>query len=254
MKASPAVLRDRFGGVAEILKFNWHWYVVGVCCIVAALLFSIVAAFPGWLRLALAGGASVALFWAVVSLYVSHWVYDCSPLRKWTWTKELFEMPPHRWCNIHCGLDQSSARLRTLFPNTETKVLDIFNRTEMTEHAIARARRYGVPATKANFRKLSLAEDSVDGVFLLFAAHELRRARSRREFFNEVARVLSSHGRIILAEHLRDVPNLCAFGPGAFHFFSRREWLQVFDHAGLAVDREFAITPFVRVFVLRRTK
>lgn len=45
---------------------------------------------------------------------------------------------------------------------------------------------------------------------------------------------------------------LAPFGPGFLHFHSRRVWTRCFAAAGLAVHEEFSITPFVRIFVLRR--
>lgn len=254
MSDSPSITRERFSGVAEIFVFNRHWYIAGVFGVTAVALLCILVTLPDYVRFAMFGGATLALFWSIASLVVSHWVYDRSALREWKWVVELFETPPDCWCNIHCGLDESSASLRRLFPNARHSILDIFDRTEMTEHSIARARRHRIAATSVNFRQLPLPDWNFDALFLLFAAHELRRSGSRREFFNEVSRILSADGRVVVAEHLRDLPNFIAFGPGAFHFFSRREWLRVFAHAHLQLEREFSITPFVRIFVLRRTE
>jgi hypothetical protein len=88
---------------------------------------------------------------------------------------------------------------------------------------------------------------------LLLAAHELRSHESRVALFSEIHRVLAPTGKAIVAEHLRDLANATVFGPGALHFHSRRPWMRCFEDAQLAVRSEFAITPFVRVFVLERT-
>jgi len=42
------------------------------------------------------------------------------------------------------------------------------------------------------------------------------------------------------------------FGPGALHFHSRRTWTRCFSRTRFDIHAEFPITPFVRVFVLRR--
>jgi SAM-dependent methyltransferase len=254
MIAAPSVKRGRFQGVRQIIAFNWQWYVVGAgatLVLIIALLAS--ERLASWRAVAVAG-LVLAVIWSVASLAASHWIYDRSCLREWRWVPDALAREPRRWCNLHCGLDESSSQLRQLFPNAESTVLDIFDPVQMTEKSLHRARvREGCGgAGLSEFRNLPLECGVMDAIFLMFAAHELRRPCARRELFAEVSRVLGADGEAIVAEHLRDLPNSAAFGPGAFHFFSAREWRRVFSEAGLQVRHEFNITPFVRVFILRR--
>jgi SAM-dependent methyltransferase len=254
MNACVPTNRGRFQGVVEIVAFNWHWYVVGgLTLALSVTLFARSDSFT--IRASGLLACIVAGLWGAASLIVSHWVYDRSPLRDWLWIRSAVSAPNPAWCNIHCGLDESSAALRRMFPSVGEAVLDIYDEREMTEASIARARAQvqELLPVKTDFRRLPLAEASRDAVFLLFAAHELRTRDGRDALFREVRRVVSDQGRVIVAEHLRDVPNFCAFGPGAFHFFSRGEWFRVFQATSLEFCDEFCITPFVRVFVLRRT-
>jgi len=125
----------------------------------------------------------------------------------------------------------------------------------MTEASIRRARRTHrslLPATPADWRALPIADETIDAAFLFFAAHELRDDEARIRLFRELARVLRSDGELSVIEHLRDSANFLAFGPGFIHFFSRSAWLQTAAAAGLQVRTEKSITPFVRVFILRR--
>jgi ubiquinone/menaquinone biosynthesis C-methylase UbiE len=85
----------------------------------------------------------------------------------------------------------------------------------------------------------------VDAAFVVFTAHELRRAESRERLFRELARVVRPGGEIVVVEHLRDWRNFLAFGPGFLHFLPERAWRT----ASLRIARTFTITPFVRVFV-----
>ncbi|MEM7603215.1 MAG: methyltransferase, partial [Verrucomicrobiota bacterium] len=57
-------------------------------------------------------------------------------------------------------------------------------------------------------------------------------------------------GRIVLIEHLRDVPNFLAFTVGFFHFFPRQHWRDRGEKAGFELEEEEKITPFVSAFVL----
>ncbi len=56
---------------------------------------------------------------------------------------------------------------------------------------------------------------------------------------------------MIVIEQLRNAINFSCFGIAAFHFLSRRTWLQSFASAGFIVADEFRITPFMTAFVLQ---
>src|SRR5207244_471793 len=100
--------------------------------------------------------------------------------------------------------------------------------------------RSPLASVKADFRRLPLETASADLVTAIFVAHELRQAASKEAFFREARRVLRPGGRLLLVEHLRDGWNLAAFGPGAFHFFSRHEWLRVAGATGFQLGEEFS--------------
>ena len=163
-----------YRGVLQIVRFNWHWYVLGA----AVLWWG-----RTWPALWLAGA------WGVASLAVSHYIYDRSRLSRWDW----LPVSPRKWANIHCGFDETSRPLRRVYPGTRGIVLDIYDAGVMTEASIARARRVATgapPAQRARYAALPVAGGELDTVFLLFAAHELRERSAREEFFAEVDRVL----------------------------------------------------------------
>ena len=88
--------------------------------------------------------------------------------------------------------------------------------------------------------------------FLIFTAHEFRRTEARVRLFREVAGALTPRGQIAVVEHLRDWRNFLVFGPGFWHFLSRRTWLSTAAAAGLHIHDEFSMTPFVRVFLMEK--
>ena len=247
--------RKRFRGVLQIIRFNWPHYAAGAGAIALSLAALRLVLMPAavrdfaWICIFLAG------FWTVSSLVVSHWVYDRAGICELHWIKEALVDVPVRWVNLHAGFDEFTIGLRALFPQSHGGVWDFENARVMTEPSIARARRMatGAPlALKVNYALLPEQDGALDTAFLLFAAHELRLRAARVRFFCELFRTLGPAGSLLLLEHLRDWANFLAFGFGALHFLSRDEWLRAAGGAGFKLEREFSITPFVRVFLFRR--
>jgi ubiquinone/menaquinone biosynthesis C-methylase UbiE len=80
----------------------------------------------------------------------------------------------------------------------------------------------------------------------------VRAADGRTQLLRETCRVLKAGGHVVLVEHLRDFANFLAFGPGFLHFHSANSWLGSLREAGLQVEKQGRITPFVHCFVLRK--
>jgi ubiquinone/menaquinone biosynthesis C-methylase UbiE len=239
----------------QIVRFNWPYYAVAGLCLAAGPAIVHAMPLPPWLRYSAYAGLGLVAMWLAASLVVSWIVYDRSRLMDWDWVLQALGFSPKSWINLHAGHDDSSAALKQIFPAADGRVFDIFDQQEMSEPSIARARRLGanaIDAERADYRHLPLARGSVDVAMLLLSAHELRSEDARSALFTELRRVLGPAGRVVVAEHLRDWTNFLAYGPGVLHFHSRRTWLRCFSRHRFDVHREFSITPFVRVFVLRR--
>lgn len=245
----------RLEGVRNIVRFNWGYYAISALAFSAAIMVFSVRVLPGWLRVAALCGGFCLVFWTCSSLLASWYVYDVAAVTSWEWIRERLQFSPDRWANIHAGLDQSTASLRRLFPGSEGTVIDIYDSETMTEASIARARRLypaTEPFTAGRAGSLPLPDRDRDVVFLLFAAHEVRNVADRTELLRETNRVLNERGRVVMVEHLRDLPNFLAFGPGFMHFHSVRSWQTNIQKAGLQIEQQWCLTPFVRCFVLRK--
>lgn len=241
----------------QIVRFNWPFYAAALA--VVAIAPAVIPRLPiaPWLRIPLYAGTGLVAMWLVASLAASWIVYDRSRLMDWDWILQALGFHPASWINIHAGHDESTPALRALFSDAQGRVFDIYDPAQMTEPSIVRARRQGSlrerrRAEAADYRRLPLPTGTIDAAMLLLSAHELRSDEARAALFTELRRVLGPGGRVVVAEHLRDWANFLAYGPGVLHFHSRRTWVRCFARHRFDVHHEFSITPFVRIFVLRR--
>lgn len=251
---NATAVRRPYQGVLQILQFNWRCYLVTVAAVAVALLAA--PFLPRLWRVGLLLGVAPALFWLASSLLVSHYVYDRFPLYDLNWITRALSRMPNRWLNIHCGLDETSGLLKSIFPHATGEVVDIFDPQVMTEASIRQAQRIergGLAPRLAHYDDLPFIPRTFDAVFCIFAAHELRREYQRSKLFLEIARVLIPGGDLVLMEHSRDWWNFLAFGPGFLHFFSQSAWRRAASKAGLMVQAELSMTLFVHAYVLRRT-
>lgn len=248
----PMTNRGTWQGMLTIGRLNWPFYligsVIGVLLVAGALGSS---SPPGKMMCALA--ALGAFYFLIGSLAVSHWIYDRSDLYRWKWLQRALPGPVERIAFCHTGFDEASSVLREKFAGAQWHILDHYDASRMTEPSIRRARRLHPPAADTlpcSFDQWPVETKSLDAVFALLAIHELRTETERTAWFAEASRRLKIGGRILLVEHLRDLPNLLAFGPGFLHFHSRHRWHRCWQSAGLRAVDEFHLTPWIRVFVI----
>jgi SAM-dependent methyltransferase len=244
-------LNDRAqSGARRIFSYNWPIFVATWIGAALVMAWAVRSGTQAACALALA-----ACLWSLVSLAVSSYVYDYSELSAGRWALAMFDTPPETWCSIHAGLD-AELTLEGVVPGTPIAWLDVYDAELMTSPSIARARAT-TPQARAAVRckpqALPLAKASCDAVFVAFTAHEIRNQEAREQFFVEVRRALRPGGRMLLVEHVRDLWNFAAFGPGFLHFVARDEWLRLAAHAGLRVAKEVRITPWVMALALEKS-
>jgi SAM-dependent methyltransferase len=240
-------------GAVRIFLYNWPTYALTWTGAAAA--FLVAARVEGAAFGLLALVASVALTWSALSLLVSHYVYDRSPLSGASWVRTLLPPQIEAWASIDAGLDAEVA-LDGILPGTCLARIDVFGGESTTSGSIHRARAISPrahTAVSASPGSLPLADASCDLVAVIFTAHEIRDTAERESFFREVSRALRTGGRMLLVEHLRDIPNFVAFGPGFLHFVGRAEWLRLANVANLSVAADARVTPWVMALTLEKT-
>jgi hypothetical protein len=242
----------KFTHAMRIAGYSWPLYAAAGLGIVVAVSILLLPASPLFLRWIAAVAAVTAGWFAIASFCAFHWMFDRSELLPGQWLKEEAPRAPGRWVQINAGLEETTLPLDQVFPGAEGKMLDLYDPAVMTEPAVTRARQgkaRGAGSVTTRPDSLPVMDGWADVVVVTLAAHEIRDRQKRQRFFQELRRVVSPQGNLILVEHLRDLAAALAFGPGILHFFPRQEWLRLGSVAGLKMERERRITPFVRVFV-----
>jgi len=186
-------------------------------------------------------------------LIISAYVYDFSGYYNLNWLKNfnLSDFKGKQILNINAGFDETSFIIKNYFPKSDLKVFDFYNADKHTEPAIIRARKVSLvyPNTQQIIsNSIPLKDNSVDLIFLLSAAHEIRSQNEKIIFLKECHRVCKSNANIIMIEHLRDFPNFVAFSVGFTHFFSKKTWRRAFLEAGFTTFKEQKFTPFMSIF------
>jgi hypothetical protein len=246
-------MRKPFQGIWNIIHFNWPYYALSLGLVLLILLVRNYANRPVLFATSIMLILIIGL--SMISLLVSWYVYDLSRFYELDWLERLDVEKAGKIVNINAGFDETSNILADKFKDAELIVYDFFDPAKHTEASIRRARKTYPPYPGTRViptDRIPLKADSVDGMFLILSAHEIRDAEERTLFFSELRRTVSRSGRIVVVEHLRDLVNYLAYNIGAFHFHSRSAWLTTFESARLNVESEERITPFITAFFLSK--
>lgn len=243
------IKRKPLQGVYNIVRFNWHFYVIAFVLLTG--LFFAKEYLPTNLHFITDLFIILSALAVLVSLSISFYIYDLSNLYTLNW----LAVSPQKMVNINAGFDETSALLKQKYPMAELEVFDFYDPSKHTEVSIERARRaYPVfPGTKTiSTTNVPLKENCTDIIFLILAAHEIRKENERVVFFKQLQNALTSTGKIIVVEHQRDLANFIAYNFGFFHFHSKLTWKTAFKNSNLALEKEFKITPFISTFILTK--
>lgn len=247
-------IRKPFQGLFNIIRFNWHFYVLSLLFVLALQLITVL--FP-FISSTYYGQLLIFLIVAstLLSLLVSWYIYDRSGLYQFHWLQEMEITAESCMVNINAGFDETTVLLNSRFKPAQLVVFDFYDPEKHTEVSIKRARKAYPLYTgtiHVNTAALPLQNNYADYCFIVLAAHEIRDQEERTAFFRELNRIIKPSGKVIVVEHLRDLPNFLAFNIGFFHFIPKFLWMRTFEHAGFIPTQQIKITPFVNAFILEK--
>ena len=247
------ITRKPLQGIKNIIRFNRHFYVLALLLI--AVMFFLLKLLPPSLKPVIIIILFLAVVGIVLSLSVSWYIYDHSDLYSLNWLDKIQINSYQQLVIINAGFDETSTVIHEKYVGCNLVVLDFYDPAKHTEISIERARKAypAYPGTKTiSTTAVPLNANSVDCIFLIFAAHEIRNQKERIDFFHQLGNSLKLNGKIILTEHQRDINNFIAYNIGFFHFFSTRTWKKTISIAGLRIESTFKLTPFITTFVLTK--
>jgi len=247
------IKRRKLQGVLNILSFNRHFYVFGISILALIIVSHNVFEWSDFLYWVIIGAFIYGL---IIPLIVSAYVYDLSGYYDFNWLKDcnIIDENSKQILNINAGFDETSFIIKNKFPKSDLKVFDFYNAKQHTEPAIIRARKVSLvyPDTQQIVSKrIPLQDHSVDVIFLLSAVHEIRSHKEKVQFLKECHRLCKPKGKVVMVEHLRDLPNFLAFSIGFTHFFSKKTWRKAFESAGFSTFKETKFTVFMSIFNCR---
>lgn len=247
------IKRKPFQGITNIIRFNWHFYIIALLGITALIVTE--RFLPEQISLLIFTGIALAILSIILSLAASYYVYDCSDLYSLEWMNSIKLNSTSTLVNINAGFDETSYLLSGKFADSELIIFDFYDPLKHTEVSIERARK-AYPAHPSTITiattEVPLPQNSVDLIFIILAAHEIRNTEERIHFFKQLNLCLKQNGKIIVVEHLRDLPNFIVYNIGFFHFFSTKEWMNTFRSSELKTEAEIKITPFISAFILHK--
>ena len=244
------IKRKAFQGVYNIIRFNWHFYVIVFFSLIALTI--VIKFLPAYFHLLLYILCLLTTLSIIVSLLVSYYIYDLSPLYEFNW---LPNCNNKKVLNINAGFDETSELINSRYPETKLSKADFYDPQKHTEVSIRRARAaYPPPQDTITVTTTSLPfkDNHFDICLATFAAHEIRNEQERIQFFKELNRVTKDDGEIFVTEHLRDFQNFIAYNIGFLHFHSRSSWNTTFEKSNLELSKEIKNTTFISTFILNK--
>lgn len=256
----PSLLSNRqYSGTSSTLLYNWPIFAGVLFFSLVAFTVSRVLPQP-WAWLLLLSGIAV-LGMAVSILATTFFVYDWGRQHEYDRLAELGNVADANVViDITCGKLRGTRGLLPHHSHGHYFIIDIYDPQKMNDPALRRAREMEPPLLaphriyqrSGQATRLPLPHQWADVIYCNFSLHEIQDAKDRDALFAEFARVLKPDGRLLIAEHGRDLLNFLAFGPGALSFFSPATWKSHIRRAGLAVEHHERWRGLVDLWVAKR--
>ncbi|RZJ40777.1 MAG: methyltransferase, partial [Chryseobacterium sp.] len=120
-------LRSRFQGLHNIIRFNWHFYVIALAALIALMVIALYLPTTERIQTSIYVLCALLVLSTFVSLCVSYYVYDASGLYELRWLNEWLTGDEQEVVNIHAGFDETSELLRARLSLPKIRVFDFYD-------------------------------------------------------------------------------------------------------------------------------
>ena len=116
-------LRKPLQGLGNIIRFNWHFYLIALLCIGLLLWGNFLV--DDHLKFYFLILLSVVCLSTGISLLASFYIYDFSDFYSLKWLKKSYENKSI--VNINAGFDETTVYLKQVFPQSTIQILDFYD-------------------------------------------------------------------------------------------------------------------------------
>ncbi|MGB3717849.1 MAG: class I SAM-dependent methyltransferase [Candidatus Promineifilaceae bacterium] len=238
----------RYSGTFSYVQTHWPTYLIGYGGGVAFILSALWVSFDqGWfafVNLALAGSL-ILIYFFVASLWAAHKLYDGGDI-----IDAVFELgdldPGQTMIYLDLGLRATGIALSRRLTTGRVIIVDIYNPQLAPARWLSRAtqraeRQVDDPRIiwkGGSIDLFPLPDQTMPAVILIMSASEFWQEGDRMQLFEEIYRVLSPGGMLLMVERVRTSTNWMVLGPATLRMRNASYWRSAFERVGFKTTRE----------------
>ncbi|HET6444759.1 MAG TPA: class I SAM-dependent methyltransferase [candidate division Zixibacteria bacterium] len=251
-------ITTQYSGTAEYLQSHWPSYLFGYAggtvLLMVILLASIFQGWYGFVNLAIAG-LLILVYFLIASLWAAHKIFDGSEI-----IDAIFQIgelqASQTMVYIDLGLRSNGIAFSRRLSTGRIIILDVYNPQLAPARWLARAnqrvkRPIEDPRTiwkSGDIDLLPLSDQSAPAVILIMTASEFLQEGDRMQLLEEIHRIMTLEGYLLMVERVRTPTNWLTMGPGALRLTSPAYWHSILNRVGFRITQEVVQNDMTQLF------
>lgn len=237
-----------YSGTLEYIRNRWPTFLLGygggITILLIILFASLDQGWFGFVNIAFAG-LLVFFYFLIASLWAVHKLYDGSDI-----IDQVIEVgdlvPEQKVVYIDLGLKKTAVALSRQLTTGRVVVIDVYNPQLTPARWLSRAtQRVEQPEEDPRIEwkggsvdLLPLPDQSAPAVVMLMTASEFWQEGDRVHLLNEIFRVITDDGSLLIVERVRTLTNWLVMGPAALRIPNASYWRTLLAKAGFTITHE----------------